>query len=331
MFIDEVEIHVAGGAGGNGCMAFRREKFVEHGGPSGGDGGNGGSVFVRADDSYNTLQHLAGHHHWSAQRGQHGLGSDCTGKRGQDVIILVPPGTIITDADNGSVLKDLSEIGDEVCVAAGGKGGYGNTHFKNSVNQAPRTAEPGEPGIERRLKMQLKLIADAGLVGMPNAGKSTLLSHLSAARPKIADYPFTTLYPVLGIVEMKGHRRFVMADIPGLIEGASDGAGLGIEFLRHIERTKVLVHILDACPPEGDVVEHYRSIRGELEKYSAALAAKPEIVVVNKLDLTGAKDAATRLRDELGVEVMAISAVTGKGLDGLTMRIWQLLHPEEDR
>ncbi|MFB3894160.1 MAG: GTPase ObgE [Phycisphaerae bacterium] len=328
MFVDEVDISVAGGQGGDGCVSFRREKYVPRGGPDGGDGGDGGSVLIKADESYNTLQHLAGHHNWKAPAGQPGMGANCAGKDGRDVVILVPPGTIVFDADRHIVLKDLSAAGESVCVAPGGHGGRGNTHFKNSVNQAPRHAEKGEPGVTRNLHLELKLVADAGLVGKPNAGKSTLLSRLSSARPKIAAYPFTTLYPVLGIVELPGYRRFVMADIPGLIEGAHAGAGLGDEFLRHVERTRLLVHILDICPPVGDPVEDYRAIRRELEQYSPALAAKPEIVVANKIDLTGSDEAVKRLRDELGVKVHAISAVTGKGLDGLGEQIWRMLQDD---
>jgi GTPase len=329
MFVDEVDISVLGGGGGDGCVSFRRERSVPHGGPDGGDGGDGGSVYMQADDSLDTLQHLAGHHHWKAHRGQHGMGSGCHGKKGQDIIIRVPVGTIIYDAQHGTVMRDLSAQGDSVCIAPGGKGGRGNIHFKNSINQAPRQSEPGLPGDERKIHLELKLIADAGLLGKPNAGKSTLLSRLSAARPKIAAYPFTTLYPCLGIVEMRGYRRFVMADIPGIIEGAHAGAGLGDEFLRHIERTKLLVHILDVCPPEGDVIEDYRAIRRELEQYSPALAEKPEIVVANKLDLTEAKENLKRLQKALNVKVWPISAVTGKGLEELTEEIWRELHPPE--
>jgi len=324
-FVDEVDLVALAGDGGNGCVSFRREKYIPRGGPNGGDGGDGGSVYVRADASLNTLQHLAGHHHWKAERGEHGMGKNCHGRRGQDVRIRVPPGTIVYDGDHGTVLKDLAADGEEVCVAAGGKGGRGNTAFKSATHQAPREAEPGTPGQTRTLHLELKLIADAGLVGKPNAGKSTLLSRLSAARPKIAAYPFTTLTPNLGIVELSRYRRFVMADIPGLIEGAHLGAGLGDEFLRHVERTRLLVHMLDVCPFAGDPVEDYRAIRRELEQYSPELAAKPEIVVANKMDLTDSREHLQRLRRELGVEVVAISAVTGLGLEDLTERIWRRL------
>jgi GTP-binding protein len=327
-FVDEVEIFAVAGGGGNGCVAFRREKYVPHGGPSGGDGGDGGSVFLKADESFTTLQHLAGKHHWRAGRGGHGEGKNCHGRNGDDVTVLVPAGTIVYDADLGILLKDLARPGEEVRVAAGGKGGHGNVHFKGPTNQAPRISEPGEPGQQRRLRLELKLIADAGLVGKPNAGKSTLLSRLSAARPKIAAYPFTTLHPYLGIVEMPRYRRFVMADIPGLIEGAHEGAGLGDAFLRHIERTRILVHMLDVCPMDGDPAADYRAIRNELSRYSASLAGKPEIVVANKMDLTGAEENLRKLRGELECEVVAVSAVTGRGLEGLTERIWRTLQEE---
>jgi GTPase len=329
MFVDEVDILVTGGAGGNGCVSFRREKYVPRGGPDGGDGGDGGSVFLTADTHYNTLQHLAGHHHWHAQRGGHGTGKNCQGRRGENVIIRVPAGTIIHDADRGMVLKDLREADESVCMARGGKGGRGNTAFKTSVLQAPRKSELGTPGEERRLHLELKLIADVGLVGKPNAGKSTLLSRLSAARPKIAAYPFTTRYPLLGIVELPGFRRFVMADLPGLIEGAHEGAGLGDEFLRHVERTRLLLHLVDACPLEGDPIKDYRDIRKELELYSSVLAGKDEIIVANKMDLTGAEDNLKRLKKSLkGRKIFAVSGVTGEGLAALAEELWKRLRAE---
>jgi GTP-binding protein len=326
MFVDEVEIVVTGGDGGSGCVAFRREKYAPFGGPFGGDGGDGGSVFLRADQSLNTLQHLAGHHHWRAERGEHGLGKNCHGRKGEDLYVIVPTGTVIYDADHRVALKDLTKHGQTILVAAGGKGGHGNTYFKSATNQAPRTAEPGAPGDQRRLRLELKLIADAGLLGKPNAGKSTLLSRVSAARPKIAAYPFTTRYPCLGIVEIPGGRRFVMADIPGLIEGAHAGSGLGDEFLRHVERTRLLVHMVDICPIEGDPVEDYRAIRRELKLYSKELAAKPEIVVANKMDLTGSQENLKRFKRKLRVEVIPVSAVTGKGLEALAEHIWRTLN-----
>jgi len=328
-FVDEAEILAIAGAGGDGCVAFRREKYVPRGGPAGGDGGDGGSVYLRADESYTTLQHLAGKHHWRAGRGGHGEGKNRNGRKGRDATVRVPPGTIVHDADRSILLKDLAEPGDVVCAAAGGKGGRGNTHFKSATQQAPRHAEPGEPGQQRRLRLELKLIADAGLVGKPNAGKSTLLSRLSAARPKVASYPFTTLHPYLGIVELPRFRRFVLADIPGLIEGAHAGAGLGDAFLRHIERTRILVHMIDICPLDGDPTEAYPAIRRELAQYSASLAAKREIIVANKMDLTGAEEQLARLGDRLGLPVVAISAITGRGLDRLTEQIWQALQEEK--
>jgi GTPase len=329
MFVDEVDIFVTGGAGGNGCVSFRREKYVPHGGPDGGDGGDGGSVYLIADRHHNTLQHLAGHHHWKADRGGHGLGKGCHGRRGADVYVRVPVGTIIHDAEHGLVLKDLAAEGEEICVARGGKGGRGNEAFKTSTMQAPRKAELGTPGEHRSLHLELKLIADVGLVGKPNAGKSTLLSRLSAARPKIAAYPFTTRYPLLGIAELRGHRRFVLADLPGLIEGAHEGAGLGDEFLRHVERTRILLHIVDVCPLDGAAKDDYRAIRAELEQYSPALAGKDEIIVANKMDLTDADENLKKLRRSLrGKKIHAISGVTGKGIPELAEEIWKRLHPE---
>ena len=325
MFVDEVDLVVIAGAGGHGCMSFRREKYIPRGGPNGGDGGNGGHVFFQADDSLNTLHHIVGRHHWRAERGVHGKGKDCHGHRGEHLIVRVPPGTLIYDADHNILLKDLTDQDELVRVARGGKGGRGNARFKTATNQAPREFESGEPGQERRLHLELKLIADAGLVGLPNAGKSTLLSRLSAARPKIANYPFTTLKPSLGIVELAGFRRFVMADIPGLIEGAHSGTGLGDEFLRHIERTRLVVHMIDICPQTGDAAADYRTIRAELQQYSPKLTAKPELVVANKMDLTDSDEHLRELSEAVGSEVLAISAVTGQGLEKLGERIWQKL------
>ena len=325
VFVDEAVIAVIGGDGGDGCVSFRREKFIPRGGPDGGDGGDGGSVCLLADASLNTLQHLAGRHHWRAGRGGAGMGANRHGRNGKSVHVRVPPGTIAYDAEADVRLKELIEDGESVCVAAGGKGGRGNASFKSPTNQAPRQFEPGQPGRQRMLRLELKLIADAGLVGKPNAGKSTLLSRLSAARPKVAAYPFTTLVPCLGIVELRGFRRFVLADIPGLIEGAHAGAGLGDEFLRHVERTRVLVHLLDVCPPQGDPVDDYHAIRRELSRYSPALAEKPEIIVANKMDLTGAQAAHSRIEAEIGRQVVPISAVTGKGVSALAERIWRRL------
>jgi GTP-binding protein len=325
MFVDEVDILAVAGNGGDGCMSFRREKYIPKGGPNGGNGGNGGSVFVEADTQYNTLQHLAGRHHYKAQRGGHGQGKDCHGRNGKDITVPVPPGTLLFDAESGVQLKDLTQPGQRVCVAKGGVGGRGNAAFKSATHQAPRETEPGEEGEVRKLHLELKMIADAGLVGKPNAGKSTLVCRLSAARPKVAAYPFTTLHPSLGIVELPGFRRFVLADIPGLIAGAHEGAGLGDEFLRHIERTTVLVHLLDVSGQDGDPLENYRQIRGELEQYSPALAAKPELIVANKMDLTESRQGLEALRERLGDRVLAVSAATGKGTQPLAERIWTCL------
>ncbi|WP_428936983.1 GTPase ObgE [Fontivita pretiosa] len=328
MFVDEAVIHVKAGDGGDGCVSFRREKYVPKGGPDGGDGGDGGSVIFVADPNKNTLMDFAGRHHWKAQRGQAGMGKKMAGKAGEDLIIPVPPGTLIYDLDQGILLADLDAPGKRAVVARGGRGGRGNWHFKSPTNQAPRYAEPGEPGQERNLRLVLKLIADVGLVGMPNAGKSTLLSVVSAARPKIADYPFTTLQPQLGIAELSGDRRIVIADIPGLIEGARHGAGLGHAFLRHIERTKIIVHLIDLYPMDGsDPAENYRKIRRELEAFSPELARKRELVVANKIDLATDDTAITKLQNDLpDVEIMTISAATRQGVDNLLEELWRMLH-----
>ncbi len=325
MFIDEAEIYVKGGDGGNGCVSFRREKFVPHGGPDGGDGGDGGSVHFVAVEGVDTLIDLKGRHHWIAERGRHGQGKNKTGRCGKDLHIEVPPGTLIYDRETGILLKDLVEPSQPVLIAAGGEGGKGNRRFATPTNQAPRECTPGQEGEERWLRLELKLIADVGLVGMPNAGKSTLLARLSHARPKIADYPFTTLDPQLGIVELRGWRRFVMADLPGLIEGAHEGKGLGDTFLKHIERTRVLVHLVDVFPTKGDPVENYHAIRRELEKHSRLLAEKPELIVANKMDLTDAPEMADDFAKDLGKEVLKISAATGEGLPPVLERIWRMV------
>ncbi|HUV39010.1 MAG TPA: GTPase ObgE [Planctomycetota bacterium] len=327
MFIDEAEIEVEAGRGGDGCVSFRREKHVPRGGPNGGDGGRGGSIFLRADEQIGTLLDMTQRARYVAESGRAGSGKRHTGKSGEDVIIRVPVGTIVRDADRGNVLRDLDTPGQEICVARGGRGGHGNKFFATATEQTPRHAEEGEPGQRRRLHLELKLIADVGLVGLPNAGKSTLLSRLSKAHPKIADYPFTTLTPQLGIVEGPGQERFVMADIPGLIEGAHQGVGLGDAFLRHIERTRLIVHIVDVAPIEGApaVVEAYRVIRNELAAYSRNLAARPEVVVANKLDLTGAAQGVKLLRETVDKDVCAISAAVGTGLKELLRRILHAL------
>ncbi len=325
MFVDQADIEVFAGDGGNGCSSFRREKYLPHGGPDGGDGGRGGSVFMEAVAGIDTLLDMMGRHHWYATRGMHGMGKKKAGSDGEDLTIRVPPGTLIYDKDSSLLIADLKEAGKRVKVAKGGRGGKGNINFVTSVRQAPEYAELGKKGQIRHLHLELRLIADVGLVGLPNAGKSTLLSRLSAARPKIADYPFTTLVPQLGIAELDVDRRLVLADIPGLIEGAHEGHGLGVEFLRHIERTRVIVHLVDIMPLDGsDPVKSYQQIRKELEAYSPKLAAKPEILIANKMDLTGASEALADLRTALpGRQILAVSAVAGTGLRPLLESIWQ--------
>ncbi|MBI3861491.1 MAG: GTPase ObgE [Planctomycetia bacterium] len=331
MFLDRVTIFVKGGDGGDGCMSFRREFKVPKGGPNGGDGGNGGSVVVRAEENVDSLAALAGHKHWRAGGGSPGQGSNWTGKSGDDDVILVPPGTIVRDADSGDVIRDLTTAGESVVVAAGGRGGHGNTHYKTATNRAPREFEQGRPGEQRTIALELKVIADAGLIGKPNAGKSTLLSRVSRAHPEIADYPFTTKYPNLGMVSASEDVAFVMADIPGLIEGAHAGAGLGHEFLKHVERTKVLVHLIEPDPQDqSDPLENYRQIREELRLYNPSLVDRPEIVVVSKAELPGAQETAGRLQQELGSAVTCISAVTGKGLPALIAAITRELAALKD-
>jgi GTP-binding protein len=321
MFVDRVAIFVQGGVGGNGCLSFRREKYVPRGGPNGGDGGHGGSVIIRAATGHTNLAHLSFQRHWRAEKGAHGQGSDKYGRGGEDMVIEVPAGTLVRDRERGHLLRDLKNPGDEVTVALGGRGGHGNTHFKSSTNRAPRQVEKGLVGEERWVVLELKVIADVGLVGLPNAGKSTLLSRITRAQPEIADYPFTTKYPNLGKVVTED-RGFVVADIPGLIEGAHAGHGLGHEFLRHVERTTLLVHLVEAVPmDETDPVQNYRVIREELSQYSPALAERPELLVVTKMDMTGAEEARARLEQELGRKVAGISAVTGQGIPQLIHEI----------
>jgi len=327
MFVDEAVIQVKAGDGGMGCVSFRREKYVPKGGPDGGDGGDGGSVILLADSSKDTLLDFAGKHHWKAPRGEQGMGKKMAGLTGEDMIVPVPAGTLVYDDEHKILLADLDVPGKRVVVARGGKGGRGNWHFKSPTNQAPRFAEPGTDGQERTLRLELKLIADVGLVGMPNAGKSTLLRAISAARPKVADYPFTTLDPQLGIVELSSDRRMVVADIPGLIEGAQHGAGLGHAFLKHIERTKIIVHLLDLYPIDGsDPAENYRKIRGELESFSEELANKREVIAPNKMDLATDSAALDHLKQELGdKEIFPISGASHQGLQPLLQRLWEIV------
>jgi GTPase len=330
MFVDEAKIAVKAGDGGNGCVAFRREKYVPRGGPSGGDGGRGGSIYLEANPNDNTLLRYRYNREFKADRGRHGEGSNCTGVSGDDMILQVPLGTLVFDGQSSELLADLKKAGQRVLVAQGGKGGRGNQHFAKPWHQAPREKEEGEPGEERQLRLELRLLADVGLVGFPNAGKSTLISVISAARPKIANYPFTTLEPYLGVVNADGGtgghgtelgRTFVVADLPGLIEGASEGAGLGIRFLRHVERTRLLVHMIDTSDTaEQDPVKAFKIIEGELAAFSETLHEKPIIVVATKLDATTDHTKREELRDfcrKQGLEFHAISAATGEGVKDL--------------
>ncbi len=320
MFVDRAIIEVAGGIGGSGAEAFRREAGVPRGGPSGGDGGHGGDVVLVADPQLATLLDYSYKRHYRAQRGMHGEGSNRTGKSGEDLILRVPPGTVAYDDATGEVLGELLEDGESVVVARGGRGGRGNARFKTATRQAPRRWEPGEEGEERTVRLELKLIADVGLVGEPNAGKSTFLSAVTAARPKVADYPFTTLEPNLGVVRLSDFRSFVIADIPGIIEGAHEGKGLGHQFLRHIERTRVLLVMVpvDAEDPQAE----YERIRAELEAYSPDLVRTPFIVALTKTDLLGPGDDLPEIRAEEALEVMGVSAVSRSGLDALLGRLW---------
>jgi GTP-binding protein len=336
MFVDEARISIKAGDGGAGCVSFRREKYIPKGGPDGGDGGSGGDVVFVADANKNTLFDFSGRHHWRAERGEAGMGKKMYGKAGQDLIIPVPIGTLVFDSEHDLKLTDLDAPGKRVVLARGGRGGRGNWHFKSPTNQTPRYAEPGGEGQQRNLRLELKLIADVGLVGLPNAGKSTLLSVVSAARPKIAAYPFTTLDPQLGIVTLSGDRRMVFADIPGLIEGAQHGAGLGHAFLRHIERTKMIVHLLDLFPPDdSEPAENYRKIRAELEAFSPLLAGKREVIAANKLDLAPPgeeSDALQKLMQALpDREIFAISGATRKGIDPLLEELWRVLQEEAQK
>jgi len=326
MFIDEVEIQVEAGRGGDGCVSFRREKFVPRGGPDGGDGGDGGSVIVLAEEGVDSLAALAHRKHWKAANGQPGGGAQCHGAAADDLVIRVPPGTIVYDARRDFILKDLAAAGDRVIVAQGGRGGKGNLRFKTSTNRAPRQSTPGGEGEARVVRLELKVIADVGLVGRPNAGKSTLLSRLSRARPEIAAYPFTTKHPNLGRVQIDFDRSFLMADIPGLIEGAHAGMGLGHEFLRHIQRAGILVHLVEPEPLDGtEPVTNYQVIRDELRQYDESLGRRPEIVAVTKADLVGAAAVRDQLAAAIERPVLLISAVTGAGLNELVAMIVKTL------
>lgn len=330
MFIDRVTVDVEAGRGGDGCLSFRREKFVPRGGPDGGDGGNGGSVIVVAQAGVDSLSELIHRKHWRAKSGTPGQGSNRHGANADDLIIRVPPGTVVIDEKGDFVLKDLAADEEQVVAARGGKGGKGNTRFKSSTNQAPREFTRGGEGESRRLTFELKVIADVGLLGKPNAGKSTLLSRVSRARPEIADYPFTTKIPNLGIVQIDMDRSLVMADIPGLIEGAAEGAGLGHEFLRHVERTRVLVHLVEPAPVDGtDPIENYQAIRKEVESYDVDLASRPEIIAISKCELPEAEEVQAKLAAATGKQVLQFSAVTGEGLNELMNRTYQVLHETE--
>ncbi|HEV3036653.1 MAG TPA: GTPase ObgE [Candidatus Angelobacter sp.] len=324
MFIDEATIRIKAGGGGNGCMAFRREKFVPRGGPSGGDGGRGGDIIMESSERHNTLIHFRFNPEYTAERGRHGEGSNCTGRDGEPIILKVPVGTIVYDKTTGELVRDFSKPDERIVVAHGGRGGRGNQHFATSTHQAPREHEPGKPGEERVLRLELKLLADVGLVGYPNVGKSTLISRVSAARPKIADYPFTTLEPNLGVVtigEFPDEDSYLIADIPGLIEGAHTGSGLGTQFLRHVERTRVLAHIVDVSDASGrpDPVQDFNVIMNELASFGAGLEQKPIVVVASKMDVVN-KDKLTKLRKhskKLKLDFYEISAVTGEGIQKL--------------
>jgi GTP-binding protein len=331
MFVDRVHIELVGGDGGDGCSSFRREKYVPYGGPDGGDGGHGGSIIMVVEEGVNNLSGFAHKRVWRAERGEHGQGSNCQGRSAADVILAVPPGTLVIDARENFVIKDLTMVGERFVIAKGGAGGKGNTRFKTAINRAPRECTPGEEGERRQVILELKVIADVGLVGKPNAGKSTLLSRLSRARPEIADYPFTTKHPNLGRVQIDADRGFVMADIPGLIEGAHDGVGLGHEFLRHIERAGIFVHLLEPIPFDGvDPLANYRAIRDELLQYNPKMGDRPEIIAVTKAELPGADEVRDRIQEALDKPVLLISAVTGQGLNTLTAAIARTLYPQDE-
>lgn len=325
MFVDQVNVYIKAGNGGDGLVSYRREKYVPLGGPAGGDGGRGGDVIFRVDEGLNTLMDLRYNRHYKARAGENGMSKGQHGRKSEALIVSVPPGTTVIDEDTGVVVADLTTHGQESIIAAGGRGGRGNVHFATPRNPAPSIAENGEPGIERKVRVELKLIADVGLVGFPSVGKSTLLSVVSAARPKIADYHFTTLAPNLGVVETGDHRSFVMADLPGLIEGAHEGIGLGHQFLRHVERTRLVVHVIDMARTEGrDPYEDYTTINQELEQYDAQILERPQIIVANKMDMPDAEEYLAKFKEELGddsIQIFPISAVTKIGLRDLLYKI----------
>ena len=334
-FVDGAFVRVQAGDGGNGCIGFRREKYIPFGGPDGGDGGDGGSVYFVADENLNTLIDFRFNRDFRAERGQNGSGANCTGKGGDDLIVRVPVGTSVFDQDTEELIGDLVEPGQRLMVAKGGWHGLGNTRFKSSTNRAPRKATPGTPGEVRRLHLELKVLADVGLLGLPNAGKSTFIRSVSSAKPKVADYPFTTLYPNLGVVKVDYERSFVIADVPGLIEGASEGAGLGIQFLKHLSRTRLLLHLVDVAPfDESDPVDNARKIATELTQFSPELAARDRWLVLNKVDLLPAEEVDARC-DEIVKRlnwqgpVFRISAISGQGTQALTFKVMELL--EENR
>ena len=333
-FVDEVRLQVKAGDGGRGCVAFLREKYRPRGGPAGGNGGGGGSVIFRVDPQLNTLVDLTAHKNLRAERGEHGRGKDQHGKNGPDLVVRVPQGTLVKDSESGELLADLNTPDTEVIAARGGKGGKGNAFFTTSTNRAPRFAQPGIPGEERTLLLELRLLADVGLVGFPNAGKSTLISAVSAARPRIADYPFTTLTPNLGVVRYSEEKSFVMADIPGLIEGAHKGHGLGIRFLRHLSRTSVLVHLLDISDPERDPLQDYDVINYELACFGDELGTRQQILVITKLDLPTTRERLPEVQHtfaQRGIQALAISAATREGLRALLDRIMQVLDLQREQ
>ncbi len=330
-FIDEVKLFARAGDGGAGCVSFRREKFIPFGGPNGGDGGKGGDLILQVSPHVSTLYDLRLHPHQKAERGKNGMGKDCHGASGEDLVIPVPQGTIVKDAETGEILADLAEPEQRIILLKGGRGGQGNARFATSTNKAPKFAQPGEEGEERVIRLELKLMADVGLLGFPSVGKSSLITRVSAARPKIADYPFTTLKPHLGVVEYKNYRTFVMADIPGIIEGASEGAGLGHRFLRHVERTRILLHLLDPCRThDSNPLEDYETLNRELALFNPELAQKPQIIVVNKMDLPDVQALLPEITPyfaRLGMKVFPVSAATGEGiaalLDEIAATIWK--------